>query len=143
MGNNTRKRRYATCLTPLFCEDPETRTRYRAKRRSVAAKLPVEKITLHWAEIERATEPIILERNGQPVAVVVKYADYQWWGVARTQRHLEQVRAHAPTIAAEEAESILESQLTAMAADPEIQNELRAINRAFALTESDGLGKVS
>jgi hypothetical protein len=33
----------------------------------------------------------------------------------------------------------LDKQLAAMAADPEIQDELQQIEREFALTESDGL----
>ena len=34
------------------------------------------------------------------------------------------------------------SELAAMASDPQIQRELRAINAEFAATESDGLGKI-
>lgn len=36
-------------------------------------------------------------------------------------------------------ESDFESQLKAMAADPQIQNELAQINQEFAITEMDGL----
>ena len=39
-------------------------------------------------------------------------------------------------------ESILDSQVAAMASDPEIQMELRKINDEFAVTESDGLEKL-
>jgi hypothetical protein len=39
-------------------------------------------------------------------------------------------------------ESILDSQVAAMASDQEIQMELRKINEEFASTESDGLGKL-
>ena len=34
------------------------------------------------------------------------------------------------------------NELAAMAGDPQIQRELRAINAEFAATESDGLGKI-
>ena len=34
------------------------------------------------------------------------------------------------------------NQLAAMAKDPQIQGELRSINREFAAAESDGLGKI-
>ena len=34
------------------------------------------------------------------------------------------------------------SELAAMASDPQIQRELRAINAEFAAAESDGLGKI-
>lgn len=40
-------------------------------------------------------------------------------------------------------ENILNSQVVAMANDPEIQLELRKINDEFAITESNGLGKLS
>lgn len=36
-------------------------------------------------------------------------------------------------------ESDLESELDAMAADPQIQSELQKINQEFAITEMDGL----
>ena len=37
------------------------------------------------------------------------------------------------------SQSMLENQLKAMADDPEVQSELRAIEREFAATEADGL----
>ena len=36
----------------------------------------------------------------------------------------------------------MESELAAMAKDPQIQRELRSINTEFAAAESDGLGKL-
>jgi len=39
-------------------------------------------------------------------------------------------------------ESNIDSQLVAMAHDPEIQNELQKIENEFAHTETDGLGKL-
>lgn len=39
-------------------------------------------------------------------------------------------------------ESLLESQLAAMAADQDIQTELQKINEEFTITASDGLDKV-
>jgi PHD/YefM family antitoxin component YafN of YafNO toxin-antitoxin module len=32
---------------------------------------------LRWADIEKATQPIVLMKDGKPVAVVIKYSDYQ------------------------------------------------------------------
>lgn len=40
-------------------------------------------------------------------------------------------------------QQIVESQLVAMAADPDIQRELRLIEAEFAVTESDGLDQVA
>ncbi|MBI4551752.1 MAG: hypothetical protein HY710_05750 [Candidatus Latescibacteria bacterium] len=40
-----------------------------------------------------------------------------------------------------EEQNLIESQLVAMAADPEIRNELRKIEQEFAPTEMDGLEK--
>ncbi len=37
-------------------------------------------------------------------------------------------------------ESELEEQMRAMAADPDVQHEIAAINREFAAAEADGLG---
>ena len=39
-------------------------------------------------------------------------------------------------------ESLFETQLAAMAADPEIQNELQLIEEEFALAETNGLEKI-
>ena len=45
-------------------------------------------------------------------------------------------RVHESTLRQHED---LDNQLAAMAADPEIQNELQQIEREFSVTESDGL----
>ena len=45
-------------------------------------------------------------------------------------------RVHESTLRKNE---VLDNQLAAMAADPEIQSELQQIEREFAFTESDGL----
>ena len=56
--------------------------------------------------------------------------DEQLWLIARiAQRLRTQLVAQNP----------LDAQLAAMAADPEIQNELRAIAEEFASAEADGL----
>ena len=56
--------------------------------------------------------------------------DEQLWLIARiAQRLRTQLVAQNP----------LDAQLAAMAADPEIQNELRAIAEEFAYAEADGL----
>ncbi|MBI3240898.1 MAG: hypothetical protein HYZ49_01200 [Chloroflexi bacterium] len=53
----------------------EAKAPYRAKRKS-PAKSHSTRVNLRWADVESATGPIILERNGRPVAVVVKYANW-------------------------------------------------------------------
>jgi len=56
--------------------------------------------------------------------------DEQLWLIARVAQRLRaQLVAQSP----------LDAQLAAMAFDPEIQNELRAIAEGFAYAESDGL----
>ena len=56
--------------------------------------------------------------------------DEQLWLIERVTQHIrEQVRE----------QSTFDSQLAAMAADPEIQSELSKINQEFAETEADGL----
>ena len=56
--------------------------------------------------------------------------DEQLWLIARVTHRL-----HAQFV----AQNALDVQLTAMASDPEIQNELRAIAEEFAHAEADGL----
>ena len=56
--------------------------------------------------------------------------DEQLWLIARVAQRL-----HVQLV----AQNALDAQLTAMASDPEIQNELRAIAEEFAHTEADGL----
>ena len=56
--------------------------------------------------------------------------DEQLWLIARVAQ-----RFHAQLV----AQSPLDAQLAAMASDPEIQSELRAIAEEFAYAEADGL----
>ena len=56
--------------------------------------------------------------------------DEQLWLIARVAQRL-----HTQLV----AQSPLDAQLAAMASDPEIQNELRAIAEEFASAEADGL----
>lgn len=56
--------------------------------------------------------------------------DAQLWLIARVAQRL-----HAQLV----AQSPLDTQLAAMASDPEIQNELRVIAEEFAYAEADGL----
>ena len=60
--------------------------------------------------------------------------DEQLWLIERLARRL---RASALNI-----EERWANQMADMAADPQIQNELRQIEKEFALTELDGLGKL-
>jgi hypothetical protein len=55
----------------------ETRATYRAANKTPQARSQPKQIRLRWAEIEHAAQPIILERDGAPFAVVIRYADYQ------------------------------------------------------------------
>jgi PHD/YefM family antitoxin component YafN of YafNO toxin-antitoxin module len=63
----------------------EARTTYRAKRKRTG-KPSASKFAIRWAEIEKSTQPIILKRNGEPVAVVVKFADFQRLGASQIER---------------------------------------------------------
>ena len=88
----------------------ETKTPYRTKRKT-SIKPPVQ-IMLRWADIESATEPIILERDGQPAAVVIRYADYQQMDAASAVRReaawreldtiLDRIHARTQDFSAEE-----------------------------------------
>ncbi len=60
----------------------ESRAPYRAKRRR-ASKARSPQITLRWADIEKLREPILLKKDGEPVAAVVKYSDYKRWSERR------------------------------------------------------------
>ena len=62
----------------------EAKAPYRVRRKTTVRSSP--QVMLRWSEIESATEPIVLERNGRPVAVIIKYDDYQQMGTGRTQR---------------------------------------------------------
>jgi uncharacterized protein YbaP (TraB family) len=64
---------------------------------------------------------------------------------------LEKAFAKASTLSVEEQDTLaakllreleLSEQLKEMAADPNIQRELKAINEEFAVTELDGLAKL-
>jgi predicted nucleotidyltransferase len=62
----------------------EVQVPYRARR---APKKPVaEAVRVKWADIESATAPIVLERNGEKLAVVLKYDEYQRWESARLEQ---------------------------------------------------------
>ena len=61
--------------------------------------------------------------------------DEQLWLIERLAHRLRENIAHT--------EGIRASQIAAMAADPQIQNELREIEKEFAATESDGLERIS
>lgn len=63
----------------------ETPARYTTRRKPARSRASGE-LKLPWAEIERATAPIILERNGQPAAVVLRYDEYQRLEAERAER---------------------------------------------------------
>ena len=54
----------------------ETRTRYHTPRPPTKKRI-ASKVNLRWSEIENAQQPLVLERNGEPFAVVLRYTDYQ------------------------------------------------------------------
>ncbi|MBI5290552.1 MAG: hypothetical protein HY872_01585 [Chloroflexi bacterium] len=96
----------------------EPRVAYRAKRKA-GPRLSTGIIGLQWAEVENATQPIFLEKDGQPVAVVLKYADYQRMNAGRAERRriawheldslLAQVHARAQGFSTEEIEADITS----------------------------------
>ena len=55
----------------------------------------------------------------------------QLWLIQKLVQRIRENMAHK--------EDLFEAQLAAMAADPEIQNELQQIEQEFAFTETDGL----
>jgi hypothetical protein len=59
--------------------------------------------------------------------------DEQLWLIERLAHRLQRTGTR---------QSEGESELAAMAADPEIIRELRAIDREFAIAEADGLGEL-
>lgn len=97
----------------------ESKTAYRVKRRPAAAKPASKKITLRWDIVESATQPIVLEHNGLPIAVIIKYADYHKLNAAITERRQQAwqeldsllARVHARTSAFSNAE--VEADITA------------------------------
>ena len=54
----------------------ETKAPYRAKRKPTP-KPHAARVPLQWAQVEKATQPIVLERDGVPIAVVLPYAQYR------------------------------------------------------------------
>jgi len=59
--------------------------------------------------------------------------DEQLWLIEQLAHNLQKVESDAVE------QTAFESQLAEMATDPEIQAELREIDREFAVTEADGL----
>ncbi len=96
----------------------EPRMAYRAKRKA-GPRLSTGTIGLQWAEVENATQPIVLEKDGQPIAVVLKYADYQRMNAVGAERRrmawreldslLAQVHARAQGFSTEEIEADITS----------------------------------
>ena len=76
----------------------ETKTPYREERKTAPPESRAVEIKLRWSEVERSTEPIILNRNGEPAAVVIRYEDF---------RRLEQARAERREAAWQELEALL------------------------------------
>jgi PHD/YefM family antitoxin component YafN of YafNO toxin-antitoxin module len=64
----------------------EAKTPYRARRKPTRAKASPAQVTLRWSDIEQAIEPVMLERDGQPVAVVLRYDEYQRLDAERAER---------------------------------------------------------
>src|SRR5574337_853335 len=65
----------------------ESKAPYRARRKT-AAKAASEIVTLSLAEVENASAPIVIRRDDQPVAVVVKYDDYLRLEATRAERRV-------------------------------------------------------
>ena len=78
----------------------ESKPAYRAKRKAAPKPRPA-RVPLQWAQVEQATQPIVLERDGQPIAVVVPYTQYRRLTETRLQawRELDELlaRVHART----------------------------------------------
>ena len=47
------------------------------------ATVTPEGVLVQWADVEQSDKPIVLKKNGQPVAVVLKYAEYTRWHIAQ------------------------------------------------------------
>ncbi len=96
----------------------ESHVACRAKRKA-GPRLSTGTIGLQWAEVENAAQPIVLEKDGQPIAVVLKYADYQRMNAVRAERRrtawheldslLAQVHARAQGFSTEEIEADITS----------------------------------
>lgn len=51
------------------------------------APVSPEGVLVQWADVEQSDKPIVLKKNGQPVAVVLKYAEYtRWQATQQAQR---------------------------------------------------------
>lgn len=67
---------------------------YRARRKPAQ-----EKVILSWDDVRKATGPIVLENGGEPVAVVLKYDEYQRLSAARP----------APAVSMSEIQSLVDT----------------------------------
>jgi|GEM_PF-391514 len=76
----------------------ETKAAYRTRR--ALPKREADDAAVRWSEIEVASEPIILRRDGQPVAAVMKYDEYL---------RLENVRKEQATIPMAEIQKIADT----------------------------------
>ena len=110
----------------------EVRANYRAKRKR-ATKKPPAKVTLQWADVENASQPIVLEKDGQPVAVVLKYADYPRLGVTPAERRQiawrELDTLLAPVHARTQEFSVEEIEAEISAARQEVREQYHAWHR--------------
>ena len=71
----------------------EARAPYRTRR-----KPKPETVILAWDDVRKATGPIVLENGGEPVAVVLKYDEYQRLSAARP----------APAVSMSEIQSLVD-----------------------------------
>lgn len=71
----------------------ESSAPYRARRKPKQGK-----VILAWDDVRTATEPIVLENGGEPVAVVLKYDEYQRLSAARP----------APAVSMSEIQSLVD-----------------------------------
>lgn len=64
----------------------EAQAPYQIRRNPASKKPAPETVTVQWTDIESSTAPIVLEKDGRPVAVVLKYDEYQRWESARLEQ---------------------------------------------------------
>ncbi|MBI4631330.1 MAG: hypothetical protein HZC38_16575 [Chloroflexi bacterium] len=93
----------------------ESRAVYRAKRKPSSPRVSKANISLRWAELESATAPIILEKDGKPTAVVIRYEEYERSTLSQVERKqvawremeklLAQVHAHTQKFSDDEIEA--------------------------------------
>lgn len=113
----------------------ESRAVYRAKRKPSSPRVSKANISLRWAELENATAPIVLEKDGKPAAVVIRYEEYERSALSqaerkqRTWREMEELlaRVHARTQKFSDAE--IEADITAA------REEVREAHRLRRLEE--------